>query len=218
MVFFNLILKTFLFYFLLFSLAFTNQTELSNSDFLFKKATDFVKNKQYEKAISIFERLANNSEHDAQYNLAIILKAGKGKTKKYTDSLYWAYLSKLGDINEADDLVSELVDLIPEKEVENIREKVKVYLEKSIDGGSKTSIMHLGKFFLEIVQEKEYPSAYKWFTVGAALGLKNAIEMRDDTEQELSPEEIIEEQDKAEEFFKNFLRKINQNSNEESNS
>ena len=210
--------KTLLIYFFFSFFSFANNSELTNSDILFKQATDFVKSKQYEEAILIFEKLAKNSEHDAQYNLAVILKAGKGKTKKYTDSLYWAYLSKLGNISEADDLVSDLVDLVPEKTVETIREEVKVYLENSIEGGSETSIMQLGKFFLEVVEEKEYPSAYKWFTVGAALGLENAIEMRDDIEEELSPEEIIEEQDNAEEFFNNFVSKKKQNSKGENNS
>jgi len=210
--------KTLLIYFFFSFFSFANNSELTNSDILFKQATDFVKSKQYEEAILIFEKLAKNSEHDAQYNLAVILKAGKGKTKKYTDSLYWAYLSKLGDISEADDLVSDLVDLVPEKTVETIREEVKVYLENSIEGGSETSIMQLGKFFLEVVEEKEYPSAYKWFTVGAALGLENAVEMRDDIEEELSPEEIIEEQDNAEEFFNNFVSKRKQNSKGENNS
>ena len=69
--------------------------------------------------------------------------------------------------------------------------------------------MHLGKFFLEVVEEKEYPSAYKWFTVGAALGLENADKMRDNVEEELSPEDIIEEQDNAEKLFKDFVNKNN---------
>ena len=211
-------LKSLLIYLFLSFFSLANNSVLTNSDVLFKQATDFVKSKKYDEAILIFEKLAKNSEHDAQYNLAVILKAGKGKTKKYTDSLYWAYLSKLGNISEADDLVSELIDLVPEKTVETIREEVKVYLEKSIENGSETSIMQLGKFFLEIVNEKEYPSAYKWFTVGAALGLENAIEMRDEVEEELSPEEIIEEQDNAENFFNNFVSKRDQNSKEENNS
>ena len=210
--------KALIIYFFLPFFSLANDSVLTNSDILFKQATDFVKSKNYEEAILIFEKLAKNSEHDAQYNLAVILKAGKGKTKKYTDSLYWAYLSKLGNISEADDLVSELIDLIPEKTVETIREEVKVYLESSIEGGSETSIMQLGKFFLEVVEEKEYPSAYKWFTVGAALGLESAVEMRDEVEEELTPEEIIEEQDNADKFFNNFVSKRSQNSKRENNS
>ena len=214
----NFIPKILFIYLLLSFIAFTNEHDLTNSDILFKRATDFVKAKKYEEAIVIFEKLANNHEHDAQYNLAVILKAGKGKTKKYTDSLYWAYLSKLGDISEADNLISDLTDLIPEKTVDTVREKVKVYLEKSVENGSEISIMYLGKFFLEVVEEKEYSSAYKWFTVGAALGLENAVILRDDVEEELSPDEIIEEQDKAEEFFNNFNGKTIPNSNKENNS
>ena len=221
MIFFKFLrfLNKILVFFVIFSnLLLANENDLNNSDDLFKKATDFVKSKKYEEAIIIFEKLAKNFEHDAQYNLAVILKAGKGKTKKYKDSLYWAYLSKLGNIKEADDLVSELENLIPEKTVENIRERVKSYLEESIEGGSKTSIMHIGKYYLEINKEKDFSSAYKWFIVGAALGLDNSIEMRDDVEKELSPEDIVEGQDSAEDLFNKFVIKSNKNLNKEDNS
>ncbi len=191
---------------------------LSGSDKLFKEATDFVKAKQYEKAIRIFEELANASEHDAQYNLAILLKAGKGKTKKYTDALYWAFLSKLGEIPEADELVDDLIALLPVKTVEDVRQEVKSYLESSIEKGSEDSILHLGKYFLNVVIEKEYASAYKWFTIGAALGIKKAIKVRDEVEKELTPEEIVEEQEKAEIFFQNFLDQFKNPSNKENSS
>ena len=208
-IFINYFIKIFVIIYFFSNQSVSDDHKLSDSDILFKKAYDFFKSKKYNEAFPIFEKLANNSEHDAQYNLAYLLKEGKGITKKYSESLYWAFLSKLGNIENADDLVSELVDLVPEKTVETVREEVKNYLVNSIESGSKTSIMHLGKFFLEVVEEKEYSSAYKWFTVGAALGLENAEEMRDNVEEELSPEEIIEEQDNAEKFFKDFVNKNN---------
>ena len=208
-IFINYFIKIFVIIYFFSNQSVSDDHKLSDSDILFKKAYEFFKSKKYNEAFPIFEKLANNSEHDAQYNLAYLLKEGKGITKKYSESLYWAFLSKLGNIEKADNLVSELVDLVPEKTVETVREEVKNYLVNSIENGSKTSIMHLGKFFLEVVEEKEYPSAYKWFTVGAALGLENADEMRDNVEEELSPEEIIEEQDNAEKFFKDFVNKNN---------
>jgi len=208
-IFINYFIKIFVIIYFFSNQSVSDDHKLSDSDILFKKAYEFFKSKKYNEAFPIFEKLANNSEHDAQYNLAYLLKEGKGITKKYSESLYWAFLSKLGNIEKADDLVSELVDLVPEKTVETVREEVKNYLINSIESGSQTSIMHLGKFFLEVVEEKEYSSAYKWFTIGAALGLENADEMRDNVEEELSPEEIIEEQDNAEKFFKDFVNKIN---------
>ena len=40
-------------------------------------ATDFVKERRYTEAVSIFEELARNNEHDAQYNLAFLINGGK---------------------------------------------------------------------------------------------------------------------------------------------
>ena len=191
---------------------------LSVSDKLFKEATDLVKSRKYEKAVKIFEELANSKEHDAQYNLAILLKAGKGKTKNYTDALYWSFLSKLGEIPEANDLVDDLIDLLPEKTVEEIRQKVKTQLENNVESGGKDSIMHLGRFFLDVVNEKEYASAYKWFTVGAALGLNQAIALRDEVEEELTPEQIVEEQENAEKFFRSFIEQLERALDEENSS
>lgn len=198
--------------------AWSDNLSLSTSDKLFKQATDLVKNKKYDQAIGIFEELAKASEHDAQYNLAILLKSGKGTTKKYTDSLYWAFLSKLGEIKEADDLVDDLIDLLPEKTVENVRQELKTHLEKSVENGAEDLVMHLGRFFLDVVTEKEYASAYKWFTIGAALGIENAAKVRDEVEEELTPEEIVEEQENAEVFFQSFVEQFRKSSDEENSS
>jgi len=42
--------------------------------------------------------------------------------------------------------------------------------------------------------------------------------MRDEVREELTPEEIIEEQDNADKFFNNFVSKRSQNSKGENNS
>ena len=68
-------------------------SEVTNSDRLFKTATDFVKEKKYSDAVSIFEQLARNNEHDAQYNLAFLISTGKGITKNYEEALFWSFLS-----------------------------------------------------------------------------------------------------------------------------
>ena len=69
--------------------------QITDSDRLFKMATDFVKEKRYTEAVSIFEELARNNEHDAQYNLAFLINGGKGITKNYSEALFWAFLARL---------------------------------------------------------------------------------------------------------------------------
>ena len=98
--------------------------QVTNSDRLFKMATDFVKEKKYTDAVSIFEELARNNEYDAQYNLAFLINGGKGTTKNYSEALFWAYLSKLGKIEKAEELSKDLAKLVPEKVLKDVREKV----------------------------------------------------------------------------------------------
>ena len=66
----------------------TSFAQITDSDRLFKMATDFVKEKRYNEAVSIFEKLARNNEHDAQYNLAFLINGGKGITKNYSEALF----------------------------------------------------------------------------------------------------------------------------------
>ena len=75
-------------------------------------ATDFVKEKKYSDAVSIFEELARNNEHDAQFNLAFLINGGKGTTKNYSEALFWAFLSKLGKIEKAEELSKDLVKMV----------------------------------------------------------------------------------------------------------
>ena len=93
----------------------TTFAQVTDSDRLFKMATDFVKERRYSDAVSIFEELAKNDEYDAQYNLAFLISTGKGITKNYSEALFWAYLSYLGKIEKAEDLAEDLKDVVPEK-------------------------------------------------------------------------------------------------------
>ena len=81
--------------------------QVTDSDRLFKMATDYVKEKRYAEAVSIFEELARNNEYDAQYNLAFLINSGKGTTKNYSEALFWAFLSRLGKIEKAQELAEE---------------------------------------------------------------------------------------------------------------
>ena len=90
-------------------------SQVSDSDRLFKMATDFVREKKYTEAVVIFEELAKNNEHDAQYNLAFLINGGKGITKNYSEALFWAFLSWLGKIEKAEELSEEITERVPEK-------------------------------------------------------------------------------------------------------
>ena len=203
-------MKYLFFYFLLIILSYApSSAQVTNSDKLFKKATDFVKEKKYTDAVAIFERLARNNEHDAQYNLAFLINGGKGTTKNYSEALFWAYLSKLGRIEKAEELSKDLAKTVPEKVLKDVRGKVLQHLLDRFENKEKAVLMELGDFYLLVLDEQDFENAYLWYNVASALGVENSDDIRDKVEKELEPDTIIKMQTASrkryEEFTKNKL-------------
>ena len=181
--------------------------QVTDSDRLFKMATDFVKERRYSDAVSIFEELAKNDEYDAQYNLAFLISTGKGITKNYSEALFWAYLSYLGKIEKAEDLAEDLKDVIPEKVLKDVREKVLKHLLERFENSDRAVLTELGDFYLLVLDEQDFENAYIWYSVASALGVENSGEIRDKVEKELEPDTIIKMQDASRKRYKEFTQK-----------
>ena len=179
------------------NISISNASDISQSDLLFKEATDAVKEKSYLKAINIFSQLANGAEADAQYNLALLLKSGKGKPQDYKAALKWAWLSLLGSIEEADKLVDEIKDIIPEPALKEIRKDVRVYINDRADSGKMKAIGQMGDYFLIVPEDADYKNAYLWFLVGSAFQIEGAIAKRDKVEREIEGKDILKIQSNA---------------------
>ena len=188
--------------------------QVTNSDRLFKMATDFVKEKKYSDAVSIFEELARNNEHDAQYNLAFLINGGKGTTKNYSEALFWAYLSKLGKIEKAEELSKDLAKIVPEKVLKDVRGKVLEHLLDRFENKDKAVLMELGDFYLLVLDEQDFENAYLWYNVASALGVENSGDIRDKVEKELEPDTIVKIQRASRKRYDEFTEnKIIENEN-----
>ena len=189
--------------------------QITDSDRLFKVATDYVKEKKYTEAVSIFEELARNNEHDAQYNLAFLISSGKGITKNYSEALFWAFLSQLGKIEKAEELTEDLIDVVPEKILKDVREKVLEHLLTRFESKDMGVLTELGDFYLLILEEQDFENAYLWYNVASALGVQNSAEIRDEVEKELEPDTIVEMQDASRKRYKEFTSKESMEENKE---
>ena len=161
----------------------TSFAQVTDSDKLFKMATDYVKEKKYTEAVYIFEKLARNNEHDAQYNLAFLISSGKGITKNYSEALFWAFLAKLGKIEKAEELTEDLIDIVPEKVLNEVREKVLEHLLNRFESRDIGVLTELGDFYLLVLQEQDFENAYLWYNVASALGVQDSAEIRDKVEK-----------------------------------
>jgi len=177
-------------------------------------ATDFVKEKKYADAVSIFEELARNNEHDAQYNLAFLINGGKGTTKNYSEALFWAFLSKLGKIEKAEELSDDLVRIVPEKVLKDVRGKVLQHLLERFDNKDRDVLIELGDFYLLLLDEQDFENAYLWYNVASALGVENSVGLRDKVEKELEPDTIIKVQTASRKRYEEFRKsKLIENEN-----
>ena len=178
--------------------------QITDSDRLFKVATDYVKEKKYTEAVSIFEELARNNEHDAQYNLAFLISSGKGITKNYGEALFWAFLSELGKIEKAEELTEDLIDVVPEKVLKDVREKVLEHLLVRFDNRDRAVLTELGDFYLLILDEQDFENAYLWYNVASAIGIENSGDIRDKVEKELEPDTIVKMQSASRKRYEEF--------------
>ena len=171
--------------------------QIDSSTATFNEAVQAVKDKNFRHAVKLFSLQAENNQHDAQYNLAILLEAGKGAPQDFTKALIWAWSAQLGGIEAAEELAEDLSGYLPEKSIEEVREAVRARLEARIEAGSPDAVSQFATFHLQMLDEPDYETAYVWYSISTALGLDGALEARDDARDNVDDEKIVELQSEA---------------------
>ena len=177
--------------------SFADSHSIDASDATFNEAVKAVKDKDFRHAMTLFTLQAENHQHDAQYNLALLLEAGKGAPQDFVSALDWAWSAQLGGITDAEELADGLADILPEGAIAAVRESVATRLQARIDAGDGAAIPKFAAYQLTMLEEPNYETAYIWYSIAAALGLKGTLEARDDARENVEDERIIELQAEA---------------------
>ena len=179
--------------------------DIGTGNATFSEAVQAVKDRDYRHAMKLFAVQADQNQHDAQYNLALLLEAGKGVPQDFSKALVWAWSAKLGGIEAAGDLAEDLIDLLPEKTIENVREEVKIRLEARVADGSAPAVSQFAQYHLDILEEPDFETAYIWYSIATAIGLPGALEARDDARENVDDEKIAELQAEAGTIFETLV-------------
>ena len=179
--------------------------QIESSDATFNEAVQAVKDKDFRHAVKLFSIQAQNNQHDAQYNLALLLEAGKGTPQDFTRALTWAWAAQLGGIEAAEDLADDLAGYLPEKAIETVRSEVQERLRARIDEGQSAAVTQFAAYHLVMLEEPDYESAYIWYSIGAALGLEGALEARDDARENVEDEKIVDLQREAGTIYESLV-------------
>lgn len=173
-------------------------------DKAYRVAVEAVRDKKYTIAVEHFEILAKQSQYDAQYNLALLMKQGLGIPQNYPEALKWTWLAHLGGVKKAQGLADMLLDLVPEKRQDKTRDQVSDNLTSRIESGDLTALTQFARFHLDVLVDPDYETAYSWYSVAAALKMPGGIRGREGVIDEVDPEKLVELQDQATEIFKNL--------------
>jgi TPR repeat protein len=220
-------LRSFYYAFLAASFAMVMAANLANAsghkatvstDSDFAKAVQAVKDKNYQLALNLFELEAQKTEFEAMYNLALLLKAGKGRPQNYVNALYWAYLAHLGGIELAEDIIDDLTDILDETQRKPILARVEGQLLERINKGDFDAIPQYADYFISLLEEPNYEKAYQWYAIAVALNLPDMMALRDDMESKLETEKIPELQEISATLFNRLMNgeaiKIGETANE----
>ena len=186
----------------------SNAQEINNDEnfIKFQKGVDAVKEKNYEIAADIFEELALAGDMDAQFNFAILTRNGLGRAQNYSEALYWTWLSFAGGLEKANKVLEKILELVPEESHPEIREKVLLFILERINSGHREALMHMGKYYLDILADADYNKSYLFYSIASAFSEVGAKEKRDEILLEVDNDKIVELQSQASVMFEK-LRK-----------
>ena len=179
--------------------------DITTSNVTFAEAVQAVKDKNYQHAVNLFELQAFAAQHDAQYNLALLLQSGKGRPQNYQQALFWAWSAYLGGIEPAEELSDELKKLLPDESLKMTRENIVDTLQDQIDAGDRSALMELALFYREVAEKPNLEEAYMWYSIASAFLIEGAISERDEAASSIEPKLIVQLQDKAGKIFDKLL-------------
>ena len=179
----------------------SNKSYSNNHNNNLENVYDHLRNKQFTEAINNLKDLCEKNKPEAQLLYAKILYSGEITTQDFEMSYFWANISKLGGLKKSSNIIIKLNDLIDEENKLKINEKIKLFLNKSALAGDKLAIVQIAKWNLELSPEPNFESAYKWYNIAVALGIKSAKIRRDEMIENIEKQRLFEIQKESIKIF-----------------
>jgi TPR repeat protein len=177
----------------------------AEADQQFEEAVTAVHDKAYRKALRLFKDLAENDISDAQFNAALLIKAGMGQPRNYSEAYYWAVLSDLGGESRAETLVSDLANILPDEDISNNHTQILDRLSKQLSDGNSQAIIKFARLHFEFLQEPDYETAYIWYSIAQAMGINGGFEGSKEVAEYLEAVDLIAAQNKSVEIFESSV-------------
>lgn len=144
----------------------------------------------YAVALQEFQRLAEQGDVAAQYNLAILYATGKGVTPDPAESLKWFQEAAATGDAPAQFYLGYLYS--QGKGVKQDHGAAAKWYFLAATRGNSRAQFNLGRLhYMGMGVPKDYVRAYKWFSLAASQGVPDAIKGIDIILKKMSPDDIL---------------------------
>ena len=161
-----------------------------------------LQQKKFKEGIEELEVLSSQNEINAQLLYSKILFSGDITPQNFESSYFWASASLLGGLKERKKIIRKLDNYLSLKQIENVKDKLNIFLEKRVFDKDKRAIIQIAKFYESYIDPPDMINAYTWYNIAVAKGIKTAKNKRDETLSALNKKDLLEAQILSIKLFK----------------
>lgn len=161
-----------------------------------------LQEKKFKEGIQKLEVLSKKNNLNAQLLISKIFLTGDLTPQDFENSYFWASSALLGGLKKSQKILTKLDDYLTEKQINEIKEKLRTFLEKRAIDNDKRAIVQIAKLYENYLDQPDMINAYTWYNIAVAQGIKSAKTKRNEILNELSEKDLLEAQSLSIKLFK----------------
>ena len=161
-----------------------------------------LQEKKFKEGIQKLEVLSKKNNLNAQLLISKIFLTGDLTPQDFENSYFWASSALLGGLKKSQKILTKLDDYLTEKQINEIKEKLRTFLEKRAIDNDKRAIVQIAKLYENYLDQPDMINAYTWYNIAVAQGIKSAKSKRNEILNELSEKDLLEAQSLSIKLFK----------------
>ena len=161
-----------------------------------------LQEKKFEEGIKQLEVLSKKNNLNAQLLISKIFLTGDLTPQDFENSYFWASSALLGGLKKSQKILEKLDGYLTEKQINEIKEKLRTFLEKRAIDNDKRAIVQIAKLYENYLDQPDMINAYTWYNIAVAVGIKTAKIKRNEFLNKLNEEDLLKAQTLSIKLFK----------------
>jgi len=161
-----------------------------------------LQEKKFTEGIEQLKVLSNKNNLSAQLLISKIFLTGDLTPQDFENSYFWASSALLGGLKKSQKILEKLDGYLTEKQINQIKEKLRIFLEKRAINNDKKATIQIAKLYENYLDQPDMINAYTWYNIAVAQGIRSAKAKRDEVLNELSEKDLLEAQSLSIKLFK----------------